>query len=715
MDDEYLSSLNAAVKAWEGIDLSRLQKELDAQGLEIVENQKEGMLSRKRLAEQTKEFRKVPDDQKLELFKSLLKGYQAEIDHVTKRSKVAETAFLNLYKHLAEAPDPAPLMSSVANHAKMASEVVSLQVENQRLKEDLQEMEKELVGLRGSDGSMQALKARLSKYEQMLDDMVNEKVLAKEVEMKQLMDEKIRIYKESEYSLQRQLNQLKDELVGVKSTNDLHQAKLVDHSRQFDEEIAVKLGELEIVSGDLERASAKISQLERENALLKKDLASYRGEGPSVARGEWQDPVALLRKIKAQDVEINKLLQEVEKSRSARNEKEASLLRRINELERESAVRRLETEELREKLLRFDDYDRIKHELEVMKHVEFLSPIAGDSGETPKSPETESAVVGGDSYVDYSLEKLLMDKNKRLQGDVTSLKLSISGLEETLAQTKEQLSASQSKSEAQSRLITKLEEDMYKLNSLVALPTRGISAPDAKSQTSDPLLMISTGAEVPQSSLDAALKGSMSGATPPAPRPGSRQRDRYRHRNSELEDQNKMLSTTVSELKASIESLKQDNVKLFEKLKYAESFTGPQKSPTPFTLDPTPSFTLNTTNTAARRQPSTPLPLYALPGPSAHDDVTERYSQAYEARLDPFRRFHRQEELRRVSGMNPPERAVFMLTQFLARSRVGRGMVVGYAAVLHIVVFGVLWVMSGWECRHDHELPLPRPKLLPVQ
>ena len=72
------------------INLHELQKTLDAQGIEIVENQKENVLSRKSLAERTKgipppdplpppltptpEFKKIPDGDKLNAFKTLLKG-----------------------------------------------------------------------------------------------------------------------------------------------------------------------------------------------------------------------------------------------------------------------------------------------------------------------------------------------------------------------------------------------------------------------------------------------------------------------------------------------------------------------------------------------------------------------------------------------------------------------------------------------------------------
>ncbi len=42
----------------------------------------------------------------------LLLAYQSEIDTLTKRSKASENAFLHVYKVLAEAPDPYPLLEA---------------------------------------------------------------------------------------------------------------------------------------------------------------------------------------------------------------------------------------------------------------------------------------------------------------------------------------------------------------------------------------------------------------------------------------------------------------------------------------------------------------------------------------------------------------------------------------------------------------------------
>jgi hypothetical protein len=49
-----VDSFSSAINFWKNASLSSLQKELDQQGLEIVEKQKDGLISRKKLAEQTR-------------------------------------------------------------------------------------------------------------------------------------------------------------------------------------------------------------------------------------------------------------------------------------------------------------------------------------------------------------------------------------------------------------------------------------------------------------------------------------------------------------------------------------------------------------------------------------------------------------------------------------------------------------------------------------
>lgn len=47
-------NFSTAIQFWKGVGLPALQRQLDHQGLTIVENQKDGLVSRKKLAEQTR-------------------------------------------------------------------------------------------------------------------------------------------------------------------------------------------------------------------------------------------------------------------------------------------------------------------------------------------------------------------------------------------------------------------------------------------------------------------------------------------------------------------------------------------------------------------------------------------------------------------------------------------------------------------------------------
>ena len=56
------------------IDLTKLVPELDSTATDIVTHQRDALLSRKDLAQKTKDFRKLDDAAKLGEFKGLLKG-----------------------------------------------------------------------------------------------------------------------------------------------------------------------------------------------------------------------------------------------------------------------------------------------------------------------------------------------------------------------------------------------------------------------------------------------------------------------------------------------------------------------------------------------------------------------------------------------------------------------------------------------------------------
>ena len=91
------------------------------------------------------EFKKLPDDaEKFNAIKTLLKAYQTEIDSLTRRAKMSETSFLNVYKLLSDAPDPYPLLDAAVDQTVKVAEARMLQSELNRLREDNAELKKQV-------------------------------------------------------------------------------------------------------------------------------------------------------------------------------------------------------------------------------------------------------------------------------------------------------------------------------------------------------------------------------------------------------------------------------------------------------------------------------------------------------------------------------------------------------------------------------------------
>ena len=76
---------------------------------------------------------------------------------------MTETAYLHVYKLLAEAPDPAPLISVI--ESEMESVKDTLNAEKKLLVDEVASLNSELVDSRAHDLEYSALKQRLTTYE----------------------------------------------------------------------------------------------------------------------------------------------------------------------------------------------------------------------------------------------------------------------------------------------------------------------------------------------------------------------------------------------------------------------------------------------------------------------------------------------------------------------------------------------------------------------
>lgn len=128
--------------------------------------------------------------------KGLLKAYQTEIDALTRRSKSSETAFLHIYKLLAEAPDPFPLLDAAVDQTVKAAQSDVLSAEVARLKEENAQLKTKVGELGNVEEKRKKAEARADGLEAKMEGLIGERIQQKENELDARYDERMRNYEQ---------------------------------------------------------------------------------------------------------------------------------------------------------------------------------------------------------------------------------------------------------------------------------------------------------------------------------------------------------------------------------------------------------------------------------------------------------------------------------------------------------------------------------------
>lgn len=164
------SPLSVVCSFWRDLDLEGLRPKLDEVGLKVAELQEESMQQRRRLAEATRDFKRT-NEAVSKTVGPLLKHYQEEIDRLTKRAKHGETAFLDLYQKLYEAPDPAPALALAFVTASRATE---LEAQAKKMSQELAEYRTESAQIKNQDLTVRKLEEKVRQLEAHLEEQDNQ-------------------------------------------------------------------------------------------------------------------------------------------------------------------------------------------------------------------------------------------------------------------------------------------------------------------------------------------------------------------------------------------------------------------------------------------------------------------------------------------------------------------------------------------------------------
>uniref|UniRef100_A0A480IEJ1 Protein CASP n=1 Tax=Sus scrofa TaxID=9823 RepID=A0A480IEJ1_PIG len=531
------ANVGSMFQYWKRFDLQQLQRELDATATVLANRQDESEQSRKRLIEQSREFKKnTPEDLRKQVA-PLLKSFQGEIDALSKRSKEAEAAFLNVYKRLIDVPDPVPALDLGQQLQLKVQRLHDIETENQKLRETLDEYNKEFAEVKNQEVTIKALKEKIREYEQTLKNQAETIALEKEQKLQNDFAEKERKLQETQMSTTSKLEEAEHKVQTLQTALEKTRTELFDLKTKYDEEITAKADEIEMIMTDLERANQRAEVAQREAETLREQLssanhslqlASQIQKAPDVEQAiEVLTRSSLEVELAAKEREIAQLVEDVQRLQASLTKLRENSASQISQLEQQLSAKNSTLKQLEEKLKGQADYEEVKKELNILKSMEF-APSEGAGTQDASRP----------------LEVLLLEKNRSLQSENAALRISNSDLSGRCAELQVHVTEVMATAAEQRELIARLEQDLSTIQS--------IQRPDAEGAAELGLEKIPE----PIKEATALFYGPSAPASGTLPEGQvdsllsiiSSQRERFRARNQELEAVSPVLSPPLYSL-----------------------------------------------------------------------------------------------------------------------------------------------------------------------
>ncbi|XP_006859733.1 PREDICTED: homeobox protein cut-like 1-like isoform X5 [Chrysochloris asiatica] len=571
----------------------------------------------------------------------LLKSFQGEIDALSKRSKEAEAAFLNVYKRLIDVPDPVPALDLGQQLQLKVQRMHDIETENLKLRETLEEYNKEFAEVKNQEVTIKALKEKIREYEQTLKNQAETIALEKEQKLQNDFAEKERKLHETQMATTSKLEEAEHKVQTLQTALEKTRTELFDLKTKYDEETTAKADEIEMIMTDLERANQRAEVAQREAGTLKEQLssanhslqlASQIQKAPDVAI-EVLTRSSLEVELAAKEREIAQLVEDVQRLQASLTKLRENSASQISQLEQQLSTKNSTLKQLEEKLKGQADYEEVKKELNILKSMEF-APSEGAGTQDTSKP----------------LEMLLLEKNRSLQSENAALRISNSDLSGRCTELQSHVTEAVATVAEQRNLIVQLEQDLSTIQSIQRPDAEG--AAEAIPEPIKEATALFYGPSVPASSpLPEGQVGSLLSII-------SSQRERFRARNQELEAENRLAQHTIHALQSELGSLRADNIKLFEKIKFLQNYPGRG---------------------------------------SGSDDTELRYSSQYEERLDPFSSFSKRERQRKYLSLSPWDKATLSMGRLILSNKVARTIGFFYMLFLHCLVFLVLYKLAWSE------------------
>lgn len=599
---------------------------------------------------------------------------------------------MGAYQKLMEAPDPAPLITASVQELSKLTELTSIREENQRLKSELNETTKENAKLKAIAESGDSLadlrwKDKVSQLENKIAELQSTASAKSAIDEQEVKD-KLKFMEERENDLLMQLATANQELRKVQSQYEARiQAASANQEFAAGHSSSAAV-ELSLAEKELEKLRSQCTHYEYENAVLKRDLDSLKRarRGSMDVNDVHGDPATVNKFIQLKRL-LDERTEDIERLRKEIAERDKQLvLVQSNTLSGTEKWKELydqqlqKFKELSKRAEMTKDYEELKKELKMLKSIEF-------------------AGIDEDNQKISSVETLALQQNRRLQKQVTDLRVQNNEFMEHMREMRIKIKEQTVVVQDQKSLITKLEQDLLAFNAktaaLTLLQSSAGQSPNIRTESSDTSAGLHSAAPslVPSSAAPSAdvFHPSQASLLPII----TSQRDRFHDRNIELESENRQLKTKISDIQNDAKSIREDNVRLYEKIRYLQSYR--QNS-----ITSTRDTVLDIEDGRRRSNAG-----------ASKDDILQRYADIYDQKMNPFQQFHQRQQNQRFNSLSPTDKVALSISRMLVTNRYTRLVVVFYLGFLHLLVFGTLIKFQQVEeCQHNHDAQFWKSKFL---
>ena len=681
--------------------------------------------------------------------------FTEEIDNLTRRSKATESAFDKMTQSLNDMQDPSGILSSVMEQLntqqqqinqltqqvdETSKENISLDTKLQRARQDQQagvsssatnnsnkddkeeimqlrrdvaEYEVEFRSLKNQDITIRKLEARIIELQQGGEEEFMIKLEDAKQELAETEGRRTAEALEREAAMERKVEtlalQLKAEKAGSAATNThLLEASEGDYERE-----AAWDAQRGILVDDAERVRVMLHSATRERDDLRlKVLAldsSNEGQRPAPMSGGI-NVSDLLSERKAYEAEVSELSHTVNALREDISIKDTAMVDENRILQSKIDVLEQNITKLNSELSGTVEQldaapskslmDSMKRELRILKRLEY-------NADDPDMPETDPEIVGRNE--DQDLESVLIAKLRRIETELVKERNQNTKLSEEAESFREEMKKLEKAKVDVESVVTSLEKDL----------DQAISSSTKSSQGKTTSRSVPDMAPSDPNALERVLDPDATPTLPPQPiSDGSvisdtkrsaeekmqddrsvaniimSQRDRLRARCDVLEAERDSFKTELQTQVDAAESLRSDNTKLFEKMRYLQSYNNTSSN----------NSSNSRSGAAYSRQNSRDLDLEAL-------------EQRYEASVDPFRQFSKGERQRKLKEMTPVERTVFVVAKAMLGTKEMRTFLFFYVLAMHLLVFSTTYHWShnesGVDCMLMNEQLSHLPPAIP--